>query len=136
MITVLEIEAARYWISAFEKDEPSYLQVLKWIADLQQETGIKYLERYPESEETIESTISSSVMLTLTYILSDIDAYNISTIIKPLLKLDSKEGGKHGLHKMFRLAEDFRRLDASRKCDLNLLKHIRKSAESCPRRDN
>jgi len=135
MITVLEIDTARYWISAFEKDEPSYLQVVKWIADLQQKTGMNYLGKYPESEETMESTIISSVMLTLTYIISDIDAYNISTIIKPLLKLDSKEGGGHGLHKMIRLAEDFRRLGAAGKCDLNLLKHISKSTESCPRRD-
>lgn len=135
MITVLEIEAARYWISAFEKDEPSYQQVVKWIADLQQKTGIKYLGKYPESEETMESTLSSSVMLSVTYIISDIDAYNISTIIKPLLKLDYKEGGSHGLHKMIRLAEDFRRLGAAGKCDLNLMQHISKSAESCPRRN-
>ena len=83
----------------------------------------------------MESTLSSSVMLSVTYIISDIDAYNISTIIKPLLKLDYKEGGSHGLHKMIRLAEDFRRLGAAGKCDLNLMQHISKSAESCPRRD-
>jgi len=135
MITVVEIESARYWKEAFDKTPSLVEETIEHIQSLQDALGIANILDKDRSSTSDEPAVQAAVTLTVAYMLVDLNSYNSGELIKAAVdRRKTKERGG-SVYKILRLTQALQGRNTSQVIPPELQYHIVKALRSWPRKD-
>lgn len=133
MLTLIELNVARQWKMALDSGAPSGEQLVKWISSLRDAAGLRHLPNVAESPESDSLRLQAAVMLTVAYMLSDLNSYNVAPYVRgPLERLSRMQwGGTQAW--VFTLTDEIKRPGVIESIDSCLLNHMRVALSNWPR---
>jgi hypothetical protein len=135
MITVVEIESARYWKESFDTTPSLVEKTIEHIQSLQDALGIDNILDKDRSSTADEPIVQAAVTVTVAYMLVDLDSYNAGELINAAVdrRKTNERGGS--VYKILRLTQALQARDTNQVIPPELQHHIVKALRSWPRKD-
>jgi hypothetical protein len=135
MITVVELESARYWKVAFDKGSALVEETIEHIQSLQNALGVDYILDKERTSSSDEPAVQAAVTVTVAYMFAGLDAYNAGEIIKAAINRRRPRERGGSVYKILRLTNALQRHTTSHVLLPELQRHVVQALRSWPRKD-